>query len=236
MREELKKAKEQEYQANVSKKELVVTLSHDIKTPVTSIKLMCELMAAKMDCNEIEEKEFRTKLDSIYAKTEQIDTLVSDMFQSTLEDLGELRIAISEEPSNCLKEMLTRADFRGKIHTQEDPPPCLLVADLLRLEQVIGNVINNSYKYADTGIEIDYSLEDGYLALFIRDFGEGVSEEELPHIFQKFYRGKNALKVQKSGAGLGLYICGSLMEKMGGSISAENREPGFCICIRIALV
>lgn len=236
MREELNKAREQEYQANVSKKELVATLSHDIKTPVTSIKLMCEVLQAKLELGEQNQQETMEKLDSIYAKAGQIDNLISDMFQSTLEDLGEQRIQTSEETSDCVEEMVKRADFRGKVREYLIPPQCLICIDRLRLEQVIGNIINNSYKYANTEIEVTYQLSKDFLQISVRDFGIGVDGEELPHIFQKFYRGTNARSIQQAGAGLGLYICDSLMEKMNGNITGENVNPGFCVRIFVPLV
>lgn len=235
MREELKRARELEYRANLSKKELVASLSHDIKTPVTSIKLMCELMREKLSRQALSSAEQEEKLKLIYAKAEQIDLLVSDMFQSSMEDLGELQVRLSTEESGLISEILRHTDFREKIKSHKEPPACLLSVDKLRLEQVIGNIVNNSYKYADTDIEVDYALKDGFLEMRIADFGAGVTDAEAPHIFQKFYRGKNALLDKQSGAGLGLYICRSLMEKMEGGISCEKTEDGFCIVLYIAL-
>ncbi len=110
-------------------------------------------------------------------------------------------------------------------------------SDINRMNQVIGNIITNSYKYADTKIEVDYSVIDDYLEMKIRDFGPGISEEELPAVTNKFYRGKNAEEKQKEGSGLGLYISKSLMEKMDGELICERADEsgGFSVKLLIQL-
>lgn len=100
-----------------------------------------------------------------------------------------------------------------------------------------GNIITNSYKYANTKIDVDYSLIDDYLEMKIRDYGPGVSEEELPAVTNKFYRGKDAEKRQKEGSGLGLYISKSFMEKMDGDLICERADEngGFSVKLLIPL-
>lgn len=229
MREELKKAKQQEYLANESKKELVATLSHDIKTPVTSIKLMSELLLAK-----IQDEQIKGKLQGIYNKAEQINSLITDMFHATLEELGELKVETKDEYATKLIEYLRSADYYN-LMTLSELPECMICIDPLRMEQIIGNIINNSYKYANTAIEATACLKRGYLQLDIKDYGKGIAEEELPLIFNKFYRGKGKEIQEKSGAGLGLYISKFLMEKMGGEISSYNVEDGFVIRLLIPI-
>ena len=84
-----------------------------------------------------------------------------------------------------------------------DPiPPCIILMDPVRMQQVIDNIMSNSYKYAGTQITIKSQINQGYLELHINDFGPGISEEELPLLFNKYYRGKNV--EGKNGSGLGL--------------------------------
>lgn len=230
LREELKSARQKEYEANISKKELVASLSHDIKTPVTSIKLMCEVMMLKNPNGE-----FHEKISSIYQKAGQIDSLVTDMFHSTLEELGELQVNCKETDSRELQDMVIQADFYQRVKDNPIPPDCMLHIDTLRMNQIIGNIINNSYKYADTDISVRYILEEQFLQMTIRDYGEGVAEEELNHIFQKFYRGQNAKNREKNGAGLGLHICDDFMKKMEGRIEACNLKDGFMIKLYMKL-
>lgn len=230
LREELKIAREKEYLANESKKELVASLSHDIKTPVTSIKLISEVMIAKNPGEEVVQK-----LTSINQKAEQIDALISNMFHATMEELGELKVTCRDESSDIIKEIVRNTDYNEKVNFFTEVESCLISVDKLRLEQVIGNIINNSYKYANTPIAVTCEIKNNFLIIQIKDFGPGVKEEELPLIFQKYYRSKEETVRKQSGAGLGLYICSYLMEKMGGTIHGMNIRDGFVMEIMIAL-
>ena len=206
MRDALKAARHNEYLANKSKKELVASLSHDIKNPVASIKAMCETMALYSKDKYV---------SVIHKKAELIDSLISDMFQSTLEDLGELKVIPEEYSSEILYEMIHHINYYDRIKIISPLPGCLILCDRLRLTQVIDNVVSNSYKYADTPIHISFGLEISNLTIQIKDFGEGAAEDELPFLWEKFYRGKNS--AGKEGAGLGLYLSNQFMKKMGGA-------------------
>lgn len=230
MREELNKAKKKEYLANKSKKELVASLSHDIKTPVTSIKLISELLLVM-----IKDEKINTKISSIYNKAEQIDHLVTDMFNTTLEELNELKVTVTDEYSTSLKALFNNADFYNKV-TLGEIPECAIQVDILRLQQVINNVINNSYKYADTKINVDFCLDNSYLQINIKDYGQGVLEDELPLLFNKFYRGKNPNVQKQDGSGLGLHISKYLMNEMGGDINCYNESHGFRVELLIPIL
>lgn len=227
MREQLKDARQKEALADKSKKELVASLSHDIKTPVASIKITSELlMVTEKDPGVLQ------KIGTIYNKSEQIDRLITNMLQSSLEDLGELKVNSTEESSTVLAEMIRQADYGQKVDLAPIPD-CILMMDCFRMEQVIGNILNNSYKYAGTAITVTSALTEEGLRLEFMDYGKGVPEEELPFIFQKFYRGQN--HPAADGSGLGLSISRNLMEKMGGMIDCFNREDGFSAALFIPL-
>jgi signal transduction histidine kinase len=227
MRVELARAREEARQANQSKKELVASLSHDIKTPVASIKAVSELMAATTE----EEKELE-QLRTISMKADQIDLLITNLFSATLEELQELPVTPKEVPSTILVELIQNADYRKRA-TVGDIPECLIIADSVRLAQVLDNVFENSYKYADTAIEVLLALEGEFLSLAITDRGAGVSQEELVLLCQKFYRGTNAKG--KSGTGLGLYISRYFMEKMDGELHCVNGDGSFTVRLILKL-
>ncbi|WP_054940363.1 HAMP domain-containing sensor histidine kinase [Paenibacillus ihuae] len=227
MRDELAAARHSEYLANKSKKELVASLSHDIKTPVSSIKAVTELMLLSAS----DDKTSR-QLNTLYAKANQIDHLVTDMFHATMEELNELQVNVTEEHSHLLGELIDNANYYGQI-TLAPIPDCLIAADLLRLQQVIDNVVNNSYKYAGTAIEIECVIIEGFLEVQLLDFGPGVPEEELPLLFNKFYRGSGA--VHQSGSGLGLFISRYMLRKMHGDMVCCNRRNGFMVKLLIPL-
>lgn len=227
MRSELKKARAAEARANASKRELVAKLSHDIKTPVASIRAASEVGAAIA-----ENEKSRQNYTHIIRKADQINTLVTNLFSAALEELQQLNVQPSDMESGVLREMLESADYFN--YAQIPPvPQCLIYADKLRLQQVFDNIFANSYKYANTKIDVTISLAHKRLAVRIEDSGGGVSKEELPLIKEKFKRGKNSKKAE--GAGLGLYISDCLMKEMQGELVIENGEKGLAATVFIAL-
>ncbi|MBD5504659.1 MAG: HAMP domain-containing histidine kinase [Lachnospiraceae bacterium] len=221
MRQELKRARESEYQANISKKELIAELSHDIKTPVATIKATCEVMQV----TEQKEDTLR-KIGVIAGKAEMIDNLVGNMFHATMEELEVLKVEPIEESSLIIPEMFHDFKYYGQITLENDIPECLLYFDKLRLQQVLDNIINNSYKYAGTEVKVRFIENAEGIIIKIRDFGQGTTEEELALIKEKFYRGSNT--EGKSGSGLGLYLADNFMKQMGGEIECYN-EDGFVV-------
>ena len=227
MREELLKARENEIKADKSKKELIASLVHDITTPVASVRSAIDILRLKI----VDENDIRI-LDSANKKLEQIDTLITDMFHSTLEELQELKVNPDEIQSIEIRELIKQADYEKRTRPYTIPD-CIIIADCLRLQQVFDNIIKNSYKYAGTDIAINAFIEEEYLFIEIQDFGSGVLEKELPLITSKFYRGENTEKTD--GYGLGLYLSKYFMEKMNGGLSFENRNDGFMVIVTLKL-
>lgn len=227
MREELRTARENEYKANQSKKELAASLSHDIKTPVASIMSAMDIMLVKAK----DEKE-RKIIESVNAKLEQINTLVTNMFHAAIEELQVLKVTPCEIQSSEIPELIQNADYNERL-SPFSIPDCIVLADSLRLQQVFDNIIHNSYKYAGTDMSIRAFIHGGSLILEIQDFGSGVLEEEVPFIFNKFYRGSNAGK--SDGCGLGLYLSRYFTEQMSGRLYCENRENGFAVMVMLRL-
>lgn len=233
MRTELRRARASEQQASQSKKELVAALSHDIKTPVASIQARTELMLAM----EPDEKQ-RRNLESIVQKTRQITALVTNLFQSSLEELQTLKVVPVAASSDSLAPLIKNADYLE----QADIPvalPCLIFMDSLRLAQVFDNVFSNAYKYAGTAMAVSYTFSGDFLVVTVSDHGPGAPESSLPLLCNKFYRGENAAGI--SGSGLGLYLARFFMEQMGGGITYENyiedgAARGFRVHVALPLV
>lgn len=221
MRQELKRARESEYRANISKKELIAELSHDIKTPVATIKATCEVLQVT------EQKEDTLcKIGIIAGKAEMIDNLVGNMFHATMEELEILKVEPAEKSSLVIPEMFHDFKYYGQITLENNIPECLLYFDKLRLQQVLDNIINNSYKYAGTQVVVSFTESAEGIMIRIRDFGQGIAEEELALIKEKFYRGSNT--EGKSGSGLGLYLADNFMKQMNGEMECYN-EDGFVV-------
>lgn len=230
MRSELKRARLAEAQANAAKKELVAELSHDIKTPVASIKAASEVGLALADSDRL-----RDNYTQIIRKADQINTLVTNLFNATLEELEQLSVTPGDMESGELAQMLENADYlhRSAVPAASAIPPCLLYADRLRLQQVLDNIYANSYKYAGTDIMLAITREGSRIVVAIEDFGGGVSQQELPFLKEKFRRGSNTGDVE--GAGLGLYISDYFMRKMGGELTVENGTRGLKVSVEVPL-
>lgn len=221
MREELKRARDSEYQANRSKKELVAELSHDIKTPVSTIRATCEVLQLKE-----QNADTQKKIAIIDAKARMVDELVDNLFQASLEELSVLKVTAAEESSRCIGEMFEELWAYGDITLENACPECLVYMDRLRMQQVIDNCLNNSWKYAGTPVTVHFAETDGGIRIKIKDSGPGVPADELPLITEKFYRGANAKG--KAGSGLGLYLSRLFLEQMKGGLEYYNEE-GFVV-------
>ena len=138
MREELKRARESEYQANQSKKELIAELSHDIKTPISTIQATCEVL-------EIKEKNKDTleKITVINGKAKMVNDLIDNLLHASLEELTALKVEPMEESSLCIHEMIQEQQIYGEIKMIGKLPECLVYLDKLRLSQVIENCLHN---------------------------------------------------------------------------------------------
>lgn len=227
MRAELNKARRAEAEANASKKELVAKLSHDIKTPVASIKAASEVGAALTDNEKIKEN-----YTQITYKADQINILITNLFTATLEELNQLSVTPEDIESKELKNLLENSDYFHRAIIPDIPDGVLFV-DKLRLQQVFDNIFANSYKYADTKIDVTVHRDDNYLVVRIEDYGGGISAEELPLLKEKFMRGSNKENVE--GAGLGLYISEFFMKKMRGELIIENGKNGLKVSVMISL-
>lgn len=226
MRFELKKARHAQAKANAEKKELVAKLSHDVKTPVASIKAASEVGAARA-----KDEKTRENYRQIIRKADQINTLITNLFTASLEELQQLTVVPEEMESMELRSLLDNADY---LHRAEAPEifGCILYADRLRLQQVFDNIFANAYKYANTPLLVSCGPCDGFFSVCVEDDGGGVLEEELPLLKEKFFRGGNAKHAE--GAGLGLFISDYFMQKMNGALIVENGARGLKVAVRIA--
>ena len=262
MREELKSSKERELEAEKAKREMVAELSHDLKTPVATIRATCEVLdliyrkdieklenelkakADNFNDTDKEEAEQRLsglksnleKIGSIYNKSDMINELVGSVFRATLDDMQEIKIEPKENESVTIESYFEGLKEYGNIIMDNHIPECLVYMDKLRMEQVIDNIVGNSYKYAGTDIHVSFDETEmvlpgngnkaSFIKITIRDAGPGVSEDDLPLLTEKFHRGSNA--ADKQGYGLGLYLANHYMEKQGGGMEYYN-DNGFVV-------
>lgn len=234
MRTELKKARAAEREANLARKTLVATISHDIKTPVASIRAYAEALSLGTASTPERREKY---LAVIQRKADEVANLTDDLFLHAVSDIDKLTITIRNYEAPALfREILEpfREQYGQKIVLKNEPPEAAVVTDARRLSQTIGNIVANADKYAgDSPLEISFSSEDGFVVCRFEDFGGGIPPEDMPFVRQKFYRGKNAGNFQ--GAGLGLYICDYILHKTGGFLSLENTVRGLVTKIGVKI-
>lgn len=221
MRKEITRSRAAEREAVENNKTVIATLSHDIKTPIASIRAYAEGLEANLDTTP----ERRVKYVSvIMRKCDEVTELTNDLFLHSLSDMDKLKMQPEEfEAVPFLSETIREisGERQDVTFVKPDFTP-VIFADKKRLTQVVENLINNSRKYAKTKITVSMTEKDGMLELHFMDEGPGIPDEDMPFITNKFYRGRNC--GDENGAGLGLYIVRYIAEQSGGSLILMNRS------------
>lgn len=225
MRCEVKASRKAQELAIENNKTVIATISHDIKTPIASIRAYSEALQANMDTNHERRQRYYS---TIMRKCDEVTKLTNDLFLHSISDLQRLEIQMNScKIDEELPEMLTAiAGDNSRIRLCSKVPNVMIEVDRRRFEQILENLVTNACKYAGDGtIEVSVSLEQNHsLQIYIQDQGPGIPDVDMPFIFEKFYRGQNAFDQQ--GAGLGLYIVKYLVEEMNGIIQLENKREG----------
>jgi signal transduction histidine kinase len=220
-------------QANQLKDQFFSMASHELKTPITSIRGQAQLALrrlAKERTAASEMETVRTALESINEQTRRLNALVEDLL-----DLSSIRAGkIPLRMGKCDLAQLCRAVVEEQrllssraIDLALPSEPVIIEADGERLSQVITNLVNNALKYSPEArmVLVRLSKEDGKALIEVQDEGSGIAKEELQNIFEPFYRAAHARKSSQNGMGLGLAICKDIVERHGGSIWCES-SPG----------
>ena len=233
MRREIIKARAAEKEAVENNKTVIATLSHDIKTPVASIRAYAEGLEAGLDSTPEKRQKY---LSVIMSKCDEVARLTDDMFLHSLSDLDKLKMN-SERLEFCgfAEGAVTEiGEEYGDVRFQKPDFTAFVDCDKNRLTQIFGNIITNARKYAKTDIAVSLALEGNEVSISFRDYGEGIADQDIPFIFGKFYRGKNCGSEQ--GSGLGLYIVKYVAEQSGGRVTLKNLEKGLEIKIFLPII
>ncbi len=232
LRCELSRAKKDEEQAREDYKTALASLSHDLRTPLASLRAYAETLEMGLIDSDAERAEYER---AIMRKCDEVSSLVEDLFQHALSDMD--RISVQCKPVQAARIIERCAsDSAGLVRISckrlED---AVVQADEMRLAQVIDNLIGNSIKYASgSALEIEAAVEDGMYAISVRDFGSGMSPEDIPFATERFFRGSNVS--DQPGSGLGLFISSYLAQRMGGHLRVENAHPGLKVTIELPLL
>ena len=237
MRLRLKESTDEKLEHEQKNKELVSNISHDLKTPITSIKGYVEgIMDGVADTPEKMDKYIKT----IYDKANDMDRLINELTTYSGIDNNRIpytfrRINVADYFGDCVEEV--GLDLESKnIELNYDvlvDPATQIIADPEQLKRVINNIISNSVKYMNKEkgvIDIRILDELDSIRVEIEDNGMGIAAKDLPNIFERFYRTDASRNSSKGGSGIGLSIVKKIIEDHGGYIWATSKEnEGTCM-------
>ncbi|MDP4181527.1 MAG: HAMP domain-containing sensor histidine kinase [Bacillota bacterium] len=229
MRYRLKEALEQQLKYDEERNEFIASITHDLKTPLTSIKGHIEgIKDGVADTQEKNEK----YIDIIYKKVEDLDTLINDLTFFSNQTLKKVPFNFSKVNLKIFIEdivdeyqiELEKLGIEISYNYNMDPKT-IVKADVEKFKRVIANIFGNSIKYMDKEkgqINIDIEDRGQKVLIGIHDNGEGIKQESVPIIFNRFYRADPSRNTSKGGSGLGLAIAKQIIDEHGGKIWAES--------------
>ncbi len=230
LREKLEESKKSELELKKEKKTMLLSLSHDIKTPLSAIKLYAKALSSGIYKEPQKQLEV---YDSINTKADEIEKLVSEIMRNETEDIiafdiknGEFYLSeVIDSIKAYYSDRLENTDY--SIAQYSD---CMINGDCDRFIEILQNIMENAIKYGDgKSISISFSDEEDCRIITVKNSGCTLKESELAHIFDSFYRGSNV--GSKAGNGLGLYICRQLTKAMGGDVFANIENGYMCVSV-----
>ena len=213
----------QQRELSLQKDDFISIASHELKTPITSVRASLQLLDRMKDSPN--SPMIPKLIDQANRSIIRINTLVDDLLNVGRLSGGQLQLSkstfkVSELLENCCSHV--RAIAKHQLIFKGDDSIAVF-ADEHRIDQVVLNLVNNAVKYAPNSKEIYLNLEkyDGYAKVSVKDFGPGIEPDQLAHLFGRYYRA-DYQGAQYSGLGLGLYICAEIIRKHGGEIGVDS--------------
>ena len=233
----LKASLEQQQLIQQKKQELIAGMSHDLKSPLTSIRAYTE---ALLDGVAKDEAAKRRYLQTIHAKEMGIESMVNRLFAFAKTDVSEYPAHIEPLPLCQTMQALTDEwNAEGMEIRMDIPADLRVLADRELLSRIAANLFENSREYAGqetAQILISAGVSGDMARIVFSDNGPGVPSEQLPRLFDAFYRGDAARSAPCGGSGLGLAVVKKAVEEMGGSVRAENGEnSGLCVMFTLPI-
>ena len=226
-------------QADEIRREFVANVSHELRTPLSILRGYIETLR---DDPHTSRDEMRRILEVMERHSRRLNLLVDDLLALAQLESGKSDLQVSKVRVDDLFFTLAR-DWEKKLaeknlHVVVDLAPDVRVisADPTRLQEILYNLLDNAVKYSSPGAEIRLHAQrrDGQVALTVSDTGVGIGPDDLPRIFERFYRVDKARSSELGGTGLGLSIVKHIAQLHGGSVEAES-EPGHGTTIRVLL-
>ena len=241
MRLKLKESTEEMMEKEKQNKELVSNISHDLKTPITSIKGYVEgIVDGVADTPEKMERYIKT----IYTKACDMDRLISELTFYSGIDSNRIpyhfhKINVTDYFNDCVEDVGLELESENiqLNYTNLINPETLIIADPEQMKKVINNIIGNSIKYMDKEkgiIDIRLIEDNDSIRIEIEDNGKGIASKDLGNIFERFYRTDASRNSERGGSGIGLSIVKKIIEDHGGYIWATSKE-GIGTCMHFVI-
>ena len=232
MVEELRQLMDRERESERTKNELITNVAHDLRTPLTSIIGYLELLSSPVKLNEEMQKKY---LDITYKKSKRLQKLIEDLFGFTKLNYGKISMKVSKvDIVKLLSQMLEEfyPNFMEKnlaYELQSNVTAKVITADGNLLARLFDNLINNAIKYGSEGKKIIVKVDatDTVVTVSVTNFGYVIPKEELPLLFEKFYRVEQSRSVNTGGTGLGLAIAKSFIELQHGTLQITTEADLF---------
>lgn len=220
----LKKSLTEQQKEQQRKQELIAGMSHDLKSPLTTIRAYTEALLEGVAPDEPTRQRY---LQTIYARETDLEALVNRLFELAKLGASEYPMHLKALPlQETLHHILNTCDHEGISVDCDAVMDCTVLADGELLQRVLNNLVDNSRKYGANALSLGSACEEDTVTLWMEDNGPGVPEEQLPCLFEPFYRGDAARTKPSAGSGLGLAVVKKSMQQMGGRVRAENAPGG----------
>ena len=230
MADDIKDIMENERRSEYAKNELITSVAHDLRTPLTSIIGYLDLVSSKELLQDTQKK----YIEIAYSKSKRLEKLIEDLFTFTKFNFGEVKVTYTEvDIVKLINQLLDEfyPSFAENLLEYEftpNHPAAVIKADGDLLARAIANLISNAIKYGRDGKKILFDLNktEFGVAVSITNYGESIPGKDLERIFQRFYRVESSRSSETGGSGLGLAIANSIVEMHGGTITAKSDTDG----------
>ncbi|MBE7552236.1 MAG: HAMP domain-containing protein [Anaerolineales bacterium] len=228
MGDELQRSFARQRELEQARRDLIAAVSHDLRTPLTSIRAMIEALADGVVADPPTVQRYYTVMRS---QIENLSGLINDLFELSQLETGQVQLALeavnlNDLLSDVLESMQAQAGAKGvslKGIFYEDLP--IIKGEMNKLQRVITNLVQNAIRHTPTGgsISLETQVAPDGVQVEVVDTGEGIASEDLPHIFEQFFRGEKSRSRETGGAGLGLAIAKRIVEAHHGRIWVESQ-------------
>lgn len=211
------------HQMKQAQQDVIRIVSHDLRTPLTQIMARAQLVEIVADKPDA----VRKGASAVVRASIRMNKMISDITDSARIDLR--RVIVNPIPIDLTRiipdiiEGVLAEEVISRVQVRCGPDFPLVMADPVRLERIVSNIVTNALKYsrADSPVFVDVKADGNMAVISVTDRGEGISPEELPYVFERYYR-SSRVSGSVDGLGIGLYICRAFVQAMGGKMWAES--------------